>query len=58
MEKLNSQLVEALGRLKLTMLTAGYSRSSITAYLREISYISAYYRMGVALCTAKHSRMR
>lgn len=43
MEKFNSQSVEALGLLKLTMVAAGYSRSSITAYLREIRYICAYY---------------
>ena len=39
MEKFNSQSVEALGLLKLTMVTAGNSRSTITAYLREIRYL-------------------
>jgi site-specific recombinase XerD len=43
MEKLNLQSVEALGFLKLTMVAAGYSRSSLTAYLREIRYICAHY---------------
>jgi len=43
MEKLNLQSVEALGLLKLTMVAAGYSRSSITAYLREIRYLCAYF---------------
>jgi site-specific recombinase XerD len=43
MEKFNSQSVEALGLLKTTMFAAGYSRSSLTAYLREIRYICAYY---------------
>jgi len=43
MEKLNLQSVEALELLKLTMVAAGYSRSSITAYLREIRYLCAYY---------------
>jgi integrase/recombinase XerD len=43
MEKFNSQSVEALGLLKLTLVAAGYSRSSITAYIREIRYICAYY---------------
>jgi site-specific recombinase XerD len=43
MEKLNSQSVEYLGHLKLTMVAAGYSPSSITAYMREIRYICAYY---------------
>ena len=39
MEKFNSQSVEALGLLKLIMVTAGNSRSTITAYLREIRYL-------------------
>jgi hypothetical protein len=43
MEKFNSQSVEALGLLKLTMVAAGNSRSSITAYLREIRYLCAYF---------------
>ncbi len=43
MEKLNLQSVEALGLLKQTMVAAGYSRSSLTAYLHEIRYICAYY---------------
>ena len=43
MEKFNSQSVEALGLLKLTMVAAGYSRCSLTAYMREIRYICAYY---------------
>ncbi len=43
MEKLNLQSVEALGLLKLTMVAASYSRSSITAYLREIRYLCAYF---------------
>jgi integrase/recombinase XerD len=43
MEKLNSQSVEALGLLKQTMFAAGYSRCSITAYLREIRYLCAYF---------------
>jgi site-specific recombinase XerD len=43
MENFNSQSVEALGLLKLTMVAAGYSRSSLTAYLREIRYICAHY---------------
>jgi site-specific recombinase XerD len=43
MEKFNLQSVEALGLLKLTMVAAGYSRSSITAYMREIRYLCAYY---------------
>ena len=43
MEKFNSQSVEALGLLKQTMVAAGYSRSSLTAYLRGIRYICAYY---------------
>ena len=43
MEKFNSQSVEALGLLKLTMVASGYSRQSITAYMREIRYICAYY---------------
>lgn len=43
MEKFNSQSVEALGLLKTTMVAAGYSRSSLTAYMREIRFICAYY---------------
>jgi len=43
MEKLNLESVEALGLLKLTMVAAGNSRSSITAYLREIRYLCAYF---------------
>jgi len=43
MEKLNLQSVEALGLLKLTMVAAGNSRSSITAYLHEIRYLCAYF---------------
>ena len=43
MEKINSQSVEALRLLKQTMVAAGYSRCSLTAYLREIRYICAYY---------------
>jgi integrase/recombinase XerD len=43
MEKLNSQSVESLGLLKLTMVAAGYSKSSLIAYVREIRYICAYF---------------
>lgn len=43
MEKFNSESVEVLGLLKQTMVAAGYSRSSLTAYLREIRYLCAYY---------------
>jgi integrase/recombinase XerD len=43
MEKFNLQSVEALELLKKTMVASGYSRQSITAYLREIRYICAYY---------------
>jgi len=43
MEKFNSQSVEALGLLNLTMVAAGYSKSSHIAYLREIRYLCTYY---------------
>lgn len=36
MEKLNSQSVEALGLLKLTMVAAGYSRSSSGIRFEEL----------------------
>ncbi len=43
MEKFNSQSVEALGLLKLTMVASVNSRQGITAYIREIRYLCAYY---------------
>lgn len=43
MEKFNQKLLESLALLQQTMVAASYSACSVTAYLREIRYICAYY---------------
>lgn len=43
MEKFNQKSVEALLMLQKVMVASGHSKRSVTAYVREIRYICAYY---------------
>jgi integrase/recombinase XerD len=43
MQKLHPQSVEALETLRKTMVASNHAKRSITSYMREIRYISAYY---------------
>ncbi len=43
MEKFNQKSVEALQMLQKVMVDSGHSTCSVTAYVREIRYICAYY---------------
>jgi hypothetical protein len=43
MEKFNQKSMEALLKLQKVMVASGHSTCSVTAYVREIRYICAYY---------------